>query len=130
MNRIMPLYLLAGGGFTNPKSMIPYLSRALKECKSSPAVAYIGTASGDNPVFFRMIKALLRQAGAGKAALVRLAEDNADIAAAKRALEAADVILISGGEVEDGMRWIEKHGLAPFLRELRNRGKLFLGISA
>ncbi len=130
MNKIMPLYLLAGGSFTNPKSVIPFLSRALKECGDSPRVAYIGAASGDNPIFFRMVKALLKQAGAVEVALVRLAKNNADIAAAERALEEADAIFITGGEVDDGMRWLGKHGMIPFLNELRSRGKLFFGISA
>lgn len=130
MNDIKPLYLLAGGSFTNPKGMVPYLSRALKECGDSPKVAYIGTASNDNPIFFRMVKALLKQAGAGKVELARLAKDNADINTAKSILKEADAIFISGGEVDDGMSGLEKHGMTTFLRELRSRGKLFFGISA
>lgn len=130
MNTIKPLYLLAGGSFTNPKSMTPYLSRALSECGENPSVAYIGTASGDNPIFFRMVRMLLKQAGAGEVVLVKLAKDNADIPSARQKLEAADAIFISGGEVDDGMRWLERHGLTGFLNELRSRGKQFFGVSA
>lgn len=130
MNAIKPLYLLAGGNLTDPGSMAPYLSRALKECGDNPKVAYIGTASGDNPIFFRMIKVLLKRAGAGEVSLAKLAKDNADISSAKSMLEEADAVFISGGEVDDGMHWLEKHVLTAFLNELRDRGKLFFGISA
>lgn len=130
MNVLKPLYLLAGGSFTNPKGMLPYLSRAMNECGEGPKVAYIGTASGDNPIFFRMVKALLKQAGAGRVDMVRLAKDNADIKDARSVLDEADAIFISGGEVDDGMRWIEKHSLTAYLHELRSRGKLFFGLSA
>ena len=54
MSEIKPLYLLAGGNFRNrPQSVVPLLERALKECETQkPLVAYVGTANGDNIVFF------------------------------------------------------------------------------
>lgn len=130
MNETKPLYLLAGGSFGNPRSMLPQLERALGECGGKPRVAYIGTASGDNVLFFSMIKSLLKEAGAAQVYLVKLAKNNADVAAARQALGKADAIFISGGEVDDGMRWLEKHGLTGFLSELYHQGKLFFGLSA
>ncbi|MGE5496145.1 MAG: Type 1 glutamine amidotransferase-like domain-containing protein [Burkholderiales bacterium] len=130
MSETKPLYLLAGGNFGNPRSMLPLLKRALAECGDKPRVAYIGTASGDNVIFFCMMRSLLKEAGAAKTYLVKLAKNNIDLPAARRALERADAIFISGGEVDDGMRWLEFHWLAVFLRELYGRGKLFIGLSA
>lgn len=131
MSDIKLAYLLAGGRSSDPGSMSIPLSIALKECgKEKPKVAYIGTASGDNLIFFGMIKALLLKAGAGEVHMVKLAKAKINLEEAKSALENADVIFISGGEVEDGIRWLNQHGLMEFIKELRERGKVFIGVSA
>jgi cyanophycinase-like exopeptidase len=80
--------------------------------------------------FYWSVRSLLQEAGAGDVSLLRLATTKVDLASAKRALEASDAIFLSGGEVEDGMRWLELHGLVRFLKEMRSQGKLFLGMSA
>lgn len=131
MNRVKPVFLLAGGNFKHPRSMVPLMARALNECgASSPRVAYIGAASGDNPAFFLAMKALLGKAGAAEVVLVRLAKNGADLPSARQVLDTADAVFLSGGEVDDGMRWLELHGMVDFLAELRSRGKLFFGVSA
>lgn len=131
MKESKPVFLLAGGNFHHPGSMAPSMARALQECgKQKPRVAYLGVAGGDNALFFRHFKTLLQAAGAGKVVLVRLAKERVDLSAAKHTLEAADAIFISGGEVDDGMRWLVRHGLPGFLKELYDRGKLFFGVSA
>lgn len=131
MNRTKPIYLLAGGPPRNPAAMVSCLRRALKECgREKPKIAYVGTASGDNALFFAGVRALLKEAGAGAVELVRLAKPKADTDAAKRALESADAVFLSGGEVEDGMAGLARHGLNGFMRELYERGKLFIGVSA
>ncbi|MGE5580669.1 MAG: Type 1 glutamine amidotransferase-like domain-containing protein [Bacillota bacterium] len=131
MSRLKSLFLLAGGRPRDPKTMVSLTARALKECDSpAPRVAYIGTANGDSVPFYLSMKALLREAGAGEVTMVHLAGTGVDLAAAKKALEAADAVYLSGGEVEDGMRWLEHHGLVGLLCDLRVRGKLFLGMSA
>lgn len=131
MSNIKPAYLMAGGRASDPKSMIPPMTRALKECgKEKPKVAYIGAASGDNIIFYGLMKALLHEAGAGEVYLVKLAKEKINVDSAKKALEETDVIFISGGEVEDGMRWLKRHALIDFIKELREQGKVFAGVSA
>lgn len=131
MSEVKPLYLLAGGEFRSPRNMVPSLTLALKECsRERPRVAYVGVASGDDLFFFRRMRLLLQEAGAGEVFLVPLAAKSADPAAARQALEAADAVFISGGEVDDGMRRLKRHGLDDFLRRLRGEGKLFIGMSA
>jgi len=125
------LFLIAGGRPRDPKTIVSLTERALRECgRKEPRVAYIGTANGDNLAFYMSIKSLLREAGAGDVSFPRLARAKADLAAAKQVMEAADAIYLSGGEVEDGMRWLKQHGLIGFLSEMRDQGKLFLGMSA
>jgi peptidase E len=131
MNQEVPAFLMAGGGAGSRSSMIHSLAAALNECgKPKPKVAYLGVASKDNKIFFTAIKSLLQKAGAYEVKLLHLAKENADIEAAKKYHEAADAIFISGGEVEDGMVWLVKHGLDRFLKELYHQGKLFIGMSA
>jgi peptidase E len=131
MSQIKSAFLLAGGRPHNPSSMAACLRLALAECgKAKPRVVYIGTASKDSLPFFLAMKALLQEAGAGPVDLLRLARPRVDVAAAKKTLLAADAIFLSGGEVEDGIDWLIRHDLADFLRDLRQQGTVFLGISA
>lgn len=131
MNGMKPIFLMAGGRPRDPSGMVRCLARAIGECgKQKPRVAYVGTASKDNMLFFTAIKALLKEAGAGTVELVRLARPNADVEAAKRSLEAADAVFLSGGEVEDGIQGLARHGLTGYMHELYNKGKLFFGASA
>ena len=135
--REIPAVLIAGGRPRDPAAMARMMSHAFAREASlqnagieKPVVAYIGTANGDNPAFFQMMKAMLKMAGAGKVVFVRLAKKNPDLDAAKNTLTNADVIFLSGGEVEDGMAWLKKHDLTGFLKGLYSSGKRFMGVSA
>lgn len=131
MSRLKPLFLIAGGSSRDPKRTVSMMTRVLHECdRKKSRVAYLGMANGDSAPFFLSMRALLQSAGAGEVSMVRLANAEADVAAAKRVIEAADVVYLSGGEVEDGMRWLRQHGLVPFLGEMRSQGKMFVGMSA
>lgn len=131
MNHIKPIFLFAGGHPRDPKAMLASLASVLRECgKPKPQIAYLGVANGDHLMFFQSIRSMLKEAGAGEVVLLKLAQAKIDPAAAKQTLENADAIFISGGEVEEGMCWLERHGLIGFLKELRKQGKLFFGMSA
>jgi len=124
-----PAFLIAGGSPRDLTAMARMMSNAFNGLQK-PVVAYIGTANGDNLAFFQLMKMMLKSAGAGKVNFVRLAKKNPDIDAAKKTIAAADVVFLSGGEVEDGMNWLKKHDLISFLKELYSAGKRFLGVSA
>ena len=122
---------IAGGWPSDRAAMGRCLSRALAAAgKEKPSVAYIGTASGDDKSFFRQIRSMLEKAGAGSVTLVPLASESADEAAAERILREADEIFLSGGEVDDGIRWLRLHGTDRVLRGLFDSGKPFFGLSA
>ena len=129
MSKEVPAILVAGGRPRDPAAMARMMSHAF-EGMEKPLVAYIGTANNDSPVFFQMMKAILKKAGANKVTFVRLAKKNPDLDAAKNVLASADLVFLAGGEVEDGMNWIKKHDLSGFLKELYSSGKLFMGVSA
>jgi peptidase E len=122
---------MAGGNFRNPAAMTGRMTTILTETgKEHPGVAYIGTASGDDASFFSYAADMIRQAGAGSVTLVKLAGKNADPRKAAALLDAADAIFISGGDVEEGMRWLNQHRMVPCIRQAFGRGAVLFGISA
>lgn len=125
----LPAILFAGGQPLDIFTAGKILSPVFKEFQD-PKVAYIGAANGDSTAFFFTVKNILSGAGASEVAFVKLASDNADARAARDALARADIIFLSGGEVEDGINWLKKHGLFEFLKELHRDGRQFVGISA
>ena len=125
----IPALMVAGGRPRDADAMARMMAQAFRGIQK-PQVAYIGTANGDNPAFFQMMKIMLKKAGAEKVNFVHLAKKKPDLETARNTLAAADLIFLSGGEVEDGMDWLKKHELIGFLKELYSGGKRFLGVSA
>lgn len=131
MNRTKPVYLLSGDSYHHRKSRDPLIREMLAETgKLRPNVAYIGTASGDDPVFFTVIKTLFERTGAGRIDLVPLAAPDADRVSARALLESADVIFISEGDVELGMRLIRERNMADLIKARFLAGAVLAGFSA
>ncbi|HSQ35037.1 MAG TPA: Type 1 glutamine amidotransferase-like domain-containing protein [Candidatus Binatia bacterium] len=125
------IFLIAGGREIRSPKGDPLLARILALTgREKPVVAYIGAASDDNRVFYLWIKTLLKKAGAGSVQLAALAAARADLAKARSRLQAADIVFISGGDVELGMNILERTGTAALLRELQREGRTFIGLSA
>ena len=125
------IYLLAGGPGSIRKSRDPLMMRVLTSCGAPhPSIAYVGAASGDSQPFFSMISAYLRRCGAGRVTLASLASRRGKLEKVRAILESADMVFISGGDVEAGMEVLEERQILPFLRELFETGKPFFGSSA
>ncbi len=125
------IYLLAGGPGSRRAQRDPLLARAIASCGvSEPSIAYVGAASGDDKSFFKMIAGLMRVCGAGEVELAPLAGRRVKLDATRSILERADMIFISGGDVEEGMEVLEERAMMPFFRELHRGGKPFFGLSA
>ncbi len=126
------LFLLAGGrGMRISKGPDPIL-RSVFDCKGirKPSIAYVGAASGDNPEFRLWIAELLRRSGAGKVTLAPLCGKHGDPEKAKRVLEVSDLVFMSGGDVEEGMRVLREKEMTGHLQRLYREGKVFFGTSA
>ena len=122
------IFLIAGG--PNSKNTKAILAEALAQIKKkAPDVAYIGTASDDNKEFFLMLRQLIMAAGAGSVTLVPIVR-RFDPDYARNILLGSDVVFISGGDVENGMKYLRKRKLISLFRQLYDREKLFCGISA
>ncbi|MFA5308753.1 MAG: Type 1 glutamine amidotransferase-like domain-containing protein [Dehalococcoidales bacterium] len=126
-----PVFLLAGGRHSRSSKPDPLLQAVFRGFGiASPSVAYSGTASGDDKSFFSFIAGSFTAAGAGKVTHAMIAPDGADLKKAQKILEAADIVFISGGDVEAGMEVLQAKNLVGFFNDLYRRGKPFFGISA
>ena len=124
-------YLVAGDPGRRGVGRDPLLTEIIGRIGiQSPSVAYVGAASLDSRVFFLWIAALLKKSGAGPVRLAALASRRADPAKARSLLREADLVFVSGGDVEAGMRVLEKSGADAWLKELHRSGKPFIGLSA
>jgi peptidase E len=121
---------LVGGGPGAVRAIRAHFKAAIDELgMRRPLVAYVGVASDDNLGFEKMITTELVFTGARfKAA--RMASPKAPIALAKKTLHEADMIFISGGDVDQGMRLLDERGVLEDLRELCRAGKPMFGLSA
>ena len=77
-----------------------------------------------------MLSGYMRECGAGRVTLAPLAGRWVIPKKTQAILESADMILISGGDVEAGMEVLEERQILPFFRDLYAGGKPFFGISA
>ncbi len=127
----MSIYLLAGGPGSLRNGRDPLLTRVLASCGvPHPSIAYVGAASSDSQPFFSMISGHLRRCGAGQVTLASLVRGRGKLEKLRSILESADMVFISGGDVEAGMEVLEERQILPFLRGLFERGKPFFGSSA
>jgi len=126
-----PIFLLAGGRQNDPDVLNHLLQNVFRENGSpSPSIAYIGTANRDDDSFFQRISVRFKKAGGDKVTHVLIHSDKADLGRAREILRLADIIFISGGDVEEGMRVLEEKNMVVFLRHLYETGKAFFGLSA
>lgn len=126
-----PIHLLAGDPGARRGMKDPLICRAIASCGTvEPSIAYLGAASGDDKPFFTMLARLMVACGAGAVDLAPLAGRRVKLDRTRAILEKADMVFVSGGDVEEGMNAIEERGMAPLLRELYRGGKPFFGLSA
>jgi peptidase E len=126
-----PIYLMSGGRGASEKATTSIMQAVFREIgKASPTIAYVGAASDDNWVFYKFVSGMIQKAGDCHIARVALSSKKADLQKARNALQSADAIFMSGGDVERGMEILQEKLMADFLRELFQQGKLFFGSSA
>jgi cyanophycinase-like exopeptidase len=127
-----PIFLIAGDrGIRILKGPDPLLQAVFRRAGiRRPAVAYIGAASGDNAAFRLLITKRMQKAGAGKVSLAPLYGRHGDTEKAKAVLESSDLVFVSGGDVEEGMRVLKEKKIIDTLQRLYRSGKPFFGISA
>ena len=126
------LFLIAGGrSALRRRGPDPLIAAALAAAGvRAPRVAYLGAASGDNAAFRVLIGGMLKKAGASGVVLAPLCGKRADPEKARKVLTDCDVVFVSGGDVEEGMRVLRETRMSRFLRALHAAGRPFFGVSA
>jgi cyanophycinase-like exopeptidase len=127
-----PTVHLVGGGPGAVLALRRHFKAALARMRpraGKPIVAYVGAASSDNGAFFGMIRASVAAQGV-QMRLAKLAGARASAAEARALLEDADLVFMSGGDVEHGMTVLREKGIDDTLRALARGGKPMFGISA
>ncbi len=131
-DRRAPLFLIAGGPYqTRRRGADPLLENVIRQAGvKRPRIAYVGAASRDNPAFRLIIARMLARAGAGDVTLAPMCGRRVDQEKTRRVLEDSDLVFISGGDVEEGMKVLAKRGMDSLLTSLHAAGKPFFGVSA
>jgi peptidase E len=132
MNMNAKLYLFAGGRGKTIGSTFADVRNLIRGMETTvPRIAYVGAASmKDNRLIYAVIALLIKKGCRCRIDRVALASRRANIDRARKLLQNADVVFMSGGDVEAGMRVLEDRSLVAFLRELAQSGKPFFGVSA
>lgn len=126
-----PVFLLAGSLGQRRSGPDPLLQQVFAATgMASPSIAYVGAASGDNPDFFKWLAVLFRSSGAGGVRLAAMASPRDDMQETERIIREADLIFITGGDVEAGMTLLRERKVIPLLHRLYQSGKAFFGLSA
>jgi peptidase E len=121
---------MAGAGpGTGPRSVRFHKQAVEATGKKKPRIAYVGAAAGDSKAFELMIGGMIFGLGADVTS-VKLTKKSVKTSEAKDQLAEADLIFITGGDVDAGMKVIHDRDLAPTFRELHQAGKVMEGVSA
>lgn len=121
---------LIGGGPGALLALRRQFHAALAEVPAAnPLVAYVGAASSDHAGFFNMIRAGLALTR-GRIRMARLAASKAPVSEARALLEDCDLVFVSGGDVELGMKVLHDTDAATTIRKVAAAGKPMFGISA
>jgi cyanophycinase len=125
---IKPLYLLADSQLFFWKSDNDSLAERLRADldTSSPTAAYIGASNGDQPEFYSLFQAAMESMKISDCRLVPSQPSREDILF----IEDADLIVLSGGDVERGWQAFEQNGLKELLPRKRFDGATLMGVSA
>jgi cyanophycinase len=125
---IKPLYLLADSQLLFWKSDTgSFAERIRAELDSvSPKAAYIGAANSDQPEFYSLFVGAMEGMGIFNCRMVPSQPLREDILF----MEEADLILLSGGNVERGWQVFEQNGLNDLIPRKRYDGAVLIGVSA
>lgn len=125
---IKPLYLLADSQLFFWKSGGDSLTERIRADLDSanPKAAYIGASNGDQHEFFTLFQGAMESMQISNCRFVPSQPSKEDISF----LENAELIVLSGGDVERGWQVFKQNGLKELLPRKRFDGAVLLGVSA
>jgi peptidase E len=125
-----PLFLLAdsqplfqGGG----DALLPALQDSLQVSERNiTRAAYIGASNGDAPEFFDLFVAAMDRVNLHESRMIRAGFDSDD----RAFLESADLVLLAGGDVDDGWGIMTRTGMDAVITKKYYAGAVVVGVSA
>ncbi|TQV81203.1 peptidase [Exilibacterium tricleocarpae] len=128
MSSFNPIYLLADSQLLFWKHNDTLFLRSLLKFvdAAEPSAAYIGAANGDQEVFYEIFVAAMEGIGIQHCHMIRADFSDAD----RQKLEAADVILLAGGDVKTGWDVFVETGIKEIVQRRYSEGAVLIGVSA
>ena len=126
--KLKPIYLLAD---SRPLFWVdngtPFLSGIRDQVDSeTPRAAYIGASNRDRPEFYSIFQAAMEQVAITNCNMIPSALSAED----RSCLLAADIVLLSGGDVALGWTAMQENGLGESIIASFNSGAVLIGVSA
>jgi peptidase E len=104
-----------------------FLESVAAHITSKPVkAAYLGASNGDLPEYFALFREAMACVGIGDCRMIPAQLSAQD----RQYLEQADLILLAGGDVEQGWKALVAHDLPALLRRRHAEGAVLIGISA
>jgi cyanophycinase len=128
MTPLKPIFLLADSQllFWRENGQL-LMERVVKaSTRDRLKAAYVGASNGDNPDFYDIFVAAMEKASVFKCRMIPSIVSDEDLAF----LNAADIILLAGGDVEAGWQTFVTNGLKDHLVRRYFEGAFLIGISA
>lgn len=92
----------------------------------APRAAYLGASNGDNPEFYAIFLAAVERIGPAECRMIGMDPSDED----RAFLDAADVVLLAGGDVERGWRAFQDSGVDQAVERRYHAGAVLIGVSA
>ncbi|MCP5003632.1 MAG: type 1 glutamine amidotransferase-like domain-containing protein [Planctomycetes bacterium] len=128
MSERRPIYLFADSQLLFWKQDGIHFLDSIRELilKEKPKAAYIGASNGDQLEFYKLFEAAMENINITDCLMIHSIFSRED----KVFLENADLILLAGGDVEQGWDVIASTGMKELITEKYNESALLIGISA
>jgi len=125
---IKPLYLLADSQllFWKDKGQL-FLAKVREQLDSlNSKAAYVGASNGDSPEFYSLFQAAMSGIDVTLCRMIPSNPSPED----RKFLMSADLVLLGGGDVEQGWKVFEKNGIKELIVQRRYEGSVIVGVSA
>jgi Peptidase E len=125
---LQPIYLLADSQllFWANKG-VPFLQFIKGQVpRTAPKAAYLGASNGDDPQFYSIFEAAMGAVAIRDCRMIRSSFSSDD----ESFLNEADIILLAGGDVEQGWKVFNEVGLKELVIKRYYEGSLLIGVSA
>lgn len=125
---VQPLYLFADSQLLFWSDGIKRFLQSIVQPVSVPTstAAYVGASNDDQPEFFEIFEAAMNDVGIRRCQMIASSFEPSH----RDALESADIIVLSGGDVEAGWKTIQETGMKDVLINRYHAGAIIVGISA